>query len=252
MYLRILFTSMVALALGGAALEAYTRTADDFPVMPLDLPTDTSGLVLIFHGSEDAGDPVLEEIARHYRSRHGAHEYVVNYDWSPASDNRLRARSNARRVGRALGEELARLTKLSRLKLVAHSAGAYVPDALCDALRETSGQKIPEIRTIYLDPFGMRGFMDLSHGARNHGRCAEFALAIINTDDPAPATNAPLQLAYTIDVTAHPGKLKIERNGHYWPLRYFADALANGGMPEATQSHTELPRGQVRADDGSG
>jgi len=234
---------------GGLALEAYTRTPDEFLVARLNLPADTQSAVLIFHGSEDAGDPVLAEIAEHFRAQSEPGQKVVNYNWSPASDNRLRARSNARRVGQALGAELAGLTNLSRLLLIAHSAGAYVPDALCERLRNTS-RLPPEVRTVYLDPFGMQGFLDLSHGARNHGRCATFALAIINTDDPAPATNEPLERAFTIDITTHPGKNNLERNGHYWPLRYFADALNSGRATEMSWSHSKLPRGQLRIDGG--
>jgi hypothetical protein len=246
---RYLVPVLLALLAGGLALEAYTRTADDFLVAPLNLPADTRSVVLVFHGSEDAGDPVLAEIAGLYLAKPESDRQVVNYNWSPASDNRLRARSNARRVGQALGTELARLPSLSHILLISHSAGAYIPDALCESLRK-SVERVPEIRSIYLDPFGIQGFLDLSHGARNHGRCADFALAVINTDDPAPATNEPLQQAYTIDITGHPGKARIARNGHYWPLRYFADALKSNAMPEISQSHTELPRGQLRTDDG--
>lgn len=233
----------------GLGLEAYIRTADRFSVTPLSLPPDTRSVVLVFHGSEDAGDPVLAEIADHFRERAQPDRQVINYDWSPASDNRLRARSNARRVGMALGEELAALPRLSSVLLISHSAGAYVPDSLCESLRSEAAQA-PEVRSIYLDPFGLQGLLDLSHGARNHGRCADFALAVVNTDDPAPATNEPLQQAYTIDVTGHPGKKKIMRNGHYWPLRYFADALNRGGMPDLVRSQSELPRGQMRVDNG--
>jgi hypothetical protein len=232
------------------ALELYARTADEFVVSPLSLPADTQAVVLVFHGNEGGGDPVFEEIASAYRADAKADEYVINYTWAPASDNRLRAVSNAQALGRELGEELAGLPELSRIRLVAHSAGAYVLDALCDAVRSGSADPV-EIRSIFLDPFGLRGVLDRSHGARNHGRCADFALAIVNTDDPAPASNEFPRQAFTIDITAHPGKTLIDRNGHYWPLQYLAEALAGGDLAAVEESHALLPRGEIREDDGT-
>jgi hypothetical protein len=97
-----------------------------------------------------------------------------------------------------------------------------------------------------LDPFQIRGFVDWTWGAREHGRCADFTLAVINTRDPAPATNRPLARAWNLDVTEHPGRATFDRNGHYWPLQYYRDFLLEQQPEIAGWSHGEKPRGTVR------
>jgi len=73
---------------------------------------------------------------------------------------------------------------------------------------------------VFVDPFQIYGFLDWTHGARNHGQCADSAYAIINTDDLAPSTNRPLENATNIDVTNDPRRKGFGRNGHYWALGY--------------------------------
>jgi hypothetical protein len=246
---KILTVALLLSILAALGLEAYTRTADTLQITPLDLSAETRTLILIFHGSEDGDDPVLEEIAALKRRGADAGTQVINYNWSPASDHRLRAQANAHKLGAALAVELAQLPQLRQLELIAHSAGAYVPDALCEGLRWRLRAE-PNINMVFLDPFGLQGLFNWSDGARQHGRCADFALAIINTDDPAPATNQALVNAFNIDITGHPGKSEISRNGHYWPLRYYAERLRSGNMPVELTRQTELPRGGLLQDMG--
>ena len=98
-----------------------------------------------------------------------------------------------------------------------------------------------------LDPFQIRGFVDWTWGARRHGQCADFTLAVINTDDPAPATNRPLEQAFNLDVTGHPGGAGFKPNGHYWPLRYYLDHLLELQPEIASWSWAVHPRGATRA-----
>ncbi|MEY3337955.1 MAG: hypothetical protein RL245_947, partial [Pseudomonadota bacterium] len=139
------------------------------------------------------------------------------------SDTRLRAAASAEVAGRQVADQIVdRLTTNPRpldLELIAHSSGAYVLDALCERLRERA--RVPlKIRMVFVDPFQIYGFVDWSHGAREHGRCADAVTAIINTDDPAPATNRPLERATNIDVTHDPRRVEFKENGHYWALEY--------------------------------
>lgn len=228
-----------------AGLEIYTRTPDDFDIQPLALPAGTRSAILIFHGSEDGDDPVLADIAARLRQALPDEVAVRNYRWAPASDNRLRAAANARVLGTILGRELAELGSLSRLRLIAHSAGAFVPDALCYALRQQS-KAAPWIEMTFLDPFGIDGFVDWNYGARHHGECADFALAIINRDDPAPATNALLRQACNIDITGLPGSQRLQRNGHYWPLQFFLDSIDEFSRgPDSQRRQSDCTRGMV-------
>jgi len=239
----------LALLSGSAvvALELYTRLPDPVDIPVIKVSPDTRELTLVFHGSGGSDEPLMQRIAAaHEGDPTGAAAVAVN--WSPASDNRLRAAANARVVGAALGAKLGSLENLQRLRLVGHSSGAYMLDAVCVAAR-AAAKPAPVITSVYLDPFGIDGFADWSHGAREHGRCADFALAIINTDDAAPATNAPLANAYNIDITDHPQRPDpAAANLHYWPVEFYARAAAERRLPSSAEwSHDQLPRGVVVA-----
>jgi len=238
-------TALVALAVG--AMEVYTRQPVARELPELDLPADLRTLVLVIHGSADADNPLLAEIVagltERYRDVPGAAVRYVR--WAPESDERLRAAATARAVGGQLGAALAGIGSLRELQLIAHSSGTFMPDAICSAFRGGSASPARITMTL-LDPFQIRGFVDWTYGAREHGGCADFALAVINTDDPAPATNRPLARAFNLDVTAHPGRATFDRNGHYWPLQYYRDYLLNQQPEIAGWSHEDKPRGEVR------
>lgn len=230
-----------------AAMEIYTRIPVNFPITPLRLaPETTRQVVLIFHGSRDGGNPVFEEIANRFRElallTPGTE--VVNYRWDEGADQRLRAAASARRLGRALGIELAGLPQLQQLRLIAHSSGAFVLDALCESFREQRGDAWVEMTL--LDPFGISGFVDWGYGARRHGHCADFAVAFVNTDDSAVATNWMLRQAYNHTVTHSPKRADPARGGHYWPPRYYLDFIDLAEATPGIRTHDDYPRGAVR------
>jgi hypothetical protein len=240
---RLFLPLLVAAAAGIAGMEAYTRTPQAVSAPVLDLPADVSRLVLIVHGSFDGDNPQFPAIASALAARHGDDPgVVVRYlRWGPWSDLRLRAASSAQRLGSRLGGQLAGLP-LARIDLVLHSSGSYTADALCESYRAAAASPA-RVQMVFLDPFQIGGFVDWSHGARNHGRCADFALSVLNTDDPAPATNRPLRHAFNLDVTAHPAREGYDRNGHYWPVEYFLRFMAGpDGLAEGL-SHEQYPRG---------
>jgi hypothetical protein len=119
-----------------------------------------------------------------------------------------------------------------------------MPDAICRELRASPSP--PRITMVLLDPFQISGFVDWGWGARHHGGCADFALAVMNLDDPAPATNRVLRQAFNLDVTADPARAGFDRNGHYWPVRYYLDHLAAEQPAMADWGHEAYPRGDVR------
>ncbi|MCK6370222.1 MAG: hypothetical protein L6Q83_02655 [Gammaproteobacteria bacterium] len=226
-------TALILVVIAGlvAAMEIYTRVPLEVPSATLlpEIPADARRIVLIAHGSVDGDNPqfpaLVTRLAGHYASREEPAVAVRFLRWAPWSDERLRAVATAERLGREIGPALARFTALESLDLVVHSSGAYIADSLCTSYRAAAGPQAARIEMVFLDPFQLHGFVDFRHGKRNHGRCADFALAVINTDDPAPATNAPLDHAWNIDVTAHPGRAAMTRNGHYWPVQYYHDFL---------------------------
>lgn len=236
---------LVGLLIVGAGLEIYTRlpNVDRLPV--LDMPPDAQVVALVIHGSYDGNDPLLPEIVFALGKRYAAEPAAVVrlIRWAPASDDRLRAAANARVIGAALGEQLARVKSLRELRLVAHSVGAAMPDAICASYRAHSSRPA-RVEMEFLDPFQIAGFFDWSWGSRHYGECADFALSVLNTDDNAPATNRPLQNAFNIDVTAHPGRVAFTAGGHRWPLAYYRDFMARSPGP-AARSHELEPRGTV-------
>ena len=244
---RALLALLGIILLALAAMEVYTRLPASFPIEALDLdPDQTRQVVLIFHGSQDGGDPLLNTIAARFRALASLDSgtAVVNYRWDSGADERLRAAANARRLGGVLGTELATLPKLEGLRLITHSSGAFVADALCASLRETRSE--PWIEMTFLDPFGIFGFVDWRYGVRNHGRCADFAVAFINRDDPAVASNSPLSQAYNRDVSGSPRRELFPRNGHYWPLRYYAEFIDLAEVAPGIRTHADYPRGDLR------
>jgi hypothetical protein len=212
-------TAVIALLSAIGVMEIYCRTPLDVRLPPLQLP-DEVALTLVFHGSVDADNPQFPRLVE-ILGREGK---VVRFvRWDPWSDTRLRAAASAQRAGEQVADQLIaqweKTGRLRDLKLVAHSSGAYVLDALCERLRERMTTP-PNIDMLFVDPFQIHGFIDWTHGAREHGRCADRAEAIINTDDPAPATNRPLAHARNIDVTLDLRRANFKENGHYWALEY--------------------------------
>jgi hypothetical protein len=243
---QILLALLALAVLATAAMEVWTRRPVPPPELALDIPADTSILVLVTHGSVDADDPLLARIVTdleaRYRDTPGA---VVRFlRWAPQADERLCAAATAQATGQQVGAQLTRLGQLQELQLIAHSSGAFMPDAICVAYRAAVSTPA-RVSMVLLDPFQIRGFTDWRWGARHHGECADFALAVINTDDPAPATNSPLAHAWNLDITNAPGGRGFRPNGHYWPLEYYRVTLLPHQPELATLSHEQYPRGAV-------
>ena len=129
--------------------------------------------------------------------------------------------------------------------MVAHSAGAYFLDPICEAYRahnDAGAQAFIEMT--FLDGIGIAGGWDYDWGYRNHGRCADFARSIYTTNDPAPGHNEPYDHAHNIDVTESLGRRDFDRPGHYYPIRYFLDHFDADEIQPGLRTHSRLPRGQ--------
>lgn len=237
-----------ALALTVASLvlfELYARWPSSWEPAPLNLPRETRELVLVLHGSGGAGEPTLRRVTGQLRARVRGEQTVVRHHvWSPHADNIFRAAAHAQALGNHLGHALSALPNLERIHLVATSAGSHVLDPLCESYREGNPTPARVVMT-FLDPIGTVGTWDYWYGYRNHGRCADFAWSVLNLDDAVPGTNAPLEQAYNLDVTALRGDFE---DGHLWPVAYYLRHLEQGGAEVPAGGHSRLPRGQVRAE----
>lgn len=232
------------LGLCALAFEAYTRYPADPEIAPLNLAADTRSVVLLFHGTRGRDEPYLKEISRRFDDAADPQTTVHRYIWSPYSDNQFRASANAVVIGTRLGAELAELPNLKHIRLVAHSAGAYLLDPLCEIYKSAAANPA-EIEMTLIDPIGIKGAWDFGYGYRNHGRCADFAGAFINVVDITPGTNAPLDHAYNIDVTSAEGREQFTQGGHYWPLKYYLDHLSATDFQSGVRNHTDFPRGRT-------
>jgi hypothetical protein len=240
----LVLAALALVAIGG--MELYTRTPQSVITPDLQLSASTTRLVIVVHGSMDAANPQFAVLLERLRNRYAADAgtQVRFLRWEPWANVRLRAAASARLLGEGLGMELAALPALADLQLIVHSSGAYVADTLCESYRQNAATPA-RIEMVFLDAFQIDGFVDWSHGARTHGRCADFAMAIFNTDDPAPATNRPLQHAYNLDVTGLPVPTGFSGNGHDWPVEYYLEALLHPELLPQIPDHATYPRGQV-------
>ena len=239
-----------ALAIVGllVALEAYTRWPSGASAPPVPVAPGTRELVLLVHGSFGREEPGMRALERRFRElaaeRPGVQ--IVRFGWSPASDNILRAGPRGIAIGARLGAQLAGAPQLVRLHLVAHSAGAYLLDPLCESWRAARGRTATgataagiaewatpglQVRMTFLDPIGLRGLFERGWGAGALGRCADDAVAYINTDDAAPATDRVLRHARTVDVTAARVAAGYRGDAHRWPIEYYRERLSAGDLP---------------------
>jgi len=228
------------------SFELYCRWPSSSQLPLPDVAPTTTDLLLLFHGTNGSQDSDWLRLADTLNQ--GASEntaaQVENVIWSPWSDNQFRASAHAESIAKKLGEDLANKDQLQRLHLFASSAGSYLLEPLCEAIREARGDG-PTIVMTYLDPIGIKGSLDFTYGYRNYGQCADYAEVYLNTDDAVPGTNKPVEQAYTIDITALKEAEGFSGNGHVWPVVFYSEQLAlSGGVPKFSD-HDRLPRGSV-------
>jgi len=236
-YILLFFTVVAALML---LAEVYARWPATFDVPAAEIDPGTTHLILVFHGSEGVANPGVIAVEKQVRSLlRSPSSQVVRYRWAPWSDNRWRAAVNGMHIGEALGRQIT-ASQVNELHLIGHSAGAWPVYRLCEQLRQSAPQ-VPVIRITLLDAIGIRGMFDFAFGERHFGRCADFAEAIINTDDPVPTTNTPLPHAFNYDVTA---SREEGIPGHEWPLWYYRNQLQPSWL-NVRMRHSFLPRGAV-------
>ena len=243
---RRLVTGAAAFLVGTVLFDAYARFPASFDLAPLQLDPATRRAVLLFHGKGGRDEPTMMAMEAKARSALAGRGdvAVLRYVWSPYSDGRFRAAVNGERVGRLLGADLARLPALEAVHIIAHSAGAYIPGPLCETLKQSAGRPV-RVDITYIDPIGWHGVLDAGWGARNFGQCGDYVEAFINTDDPVPATNAPLANAWNVDVTAARRKSAYAGGGHVWPMQYYLDTVTTDEILPGAHTHDTRPRGAV-------
>ncbi|PPR48527.1 MAG: hypothetical protein CFH14_01288 [Alphaproteobacteria bacterium MarineAlpha5_Bin4] len=223
-------------------MEIYCRLPNKLDIIKINAPIKTQTMILLFHGSNDHKNLELEAIADKYSTYYNSHRNieVINYDWSYASSY-LKASANAIKIGNVLGLEISNLKELKNIHIIAHSAGSFIAESFCQSYKNNDG--VAHIETTFLDPFNLRGLSDFNYGARTHGKCADFASSIINTDDQAPTTNSILENAWNIDVTNIDRPKYFKRTGHYFPPLFYLLSMNEDTFKMRIKNHNDYPRG---------
>lgn len=246
-WVKVFALVVALLAMLAITLEAYMRWPSSAVIPPLNLSVDTRYVVLLIHGSRGSNEPTFIEMERRFNETIGDEPgiSIVRLIWAP-HDRRMRSYAHGHRIGKALGDELAALPALTDIRMIAHSAGAYFLDPICEAYRANAVANPPaHIEMTFLDGIGIRGGWDYDWGYRNHGRCADFARSIYTASDPAPGHNEPYDNAHNVDVTESPGRNGFDRPGHYYPLQYFLNHLDGDETQPKRRTHAEEPRGEL-------
>jgi len=245
--------------------DAEERVARDPPdlsrLAPLEAEGKHADAVLLFCGS-GGSKSVTQNLARALRdadAKVGVVRPVFEIDWETARGGPWRAAFDGQRVGSHYARELVQAPwaklPLRSVHALGGSVGAFAADACVSALRDALGDSV-HLRLSLLDPFTYRGIWGVGYGARQFGRAADFCEQVMNTDDPVPSTNEPLDHAYCMDVTGArardrwrlPADEDEGTSGHAWPVQWFADYVSTtldaDGKPECL-THADRPRGQV-------
>jgi len=220
------------------ALEIYSRlgsTDSDFSDDILPQPSDGSWddveeATLVFHGAAGQ-DKFTDALMENLKRNSSRSKYSSMIEWSQFSSNILQASFNGQRLGRNVASDiLKRAPNLKSLHIIGISVGAFAADSVCSQSK-ASKQSVYYVQLTLLDPFTQRGIFDTGYGARNYGKDADYFQQYLNTDDPVPSTNAPLQQSVCYDITAiRPQEISF---GHDWPVAYYSQQHDIGIVPPA-------------------
>lgn len=230
------------------AIGIYWPTDESRFAFPNIAPA-TKTLTIAAHGLRDSPSSWAQRLADQLNQSSTNTNLPAQHfalDWSNDASNSFRCSVNGRRIGNALGAQVAKLPNLQRLHLIGHSCGSFVVYGICEAIREARPTAAPKIHSSYLDPVSVYGGFFWDWGTKNFGRCADFADAYIDTEDQVPGSNVPLTNAHTFDVTAARKANKFEGHPHNWPAVIYPQLLAKGWMNDQPieRLSADFPRGK--------
>lgn len=226
-------------------LEIYSRIGAVFItepegetlLPPLATDANVRHATIVFHGSggQDAYTDALMQRLR----KNNPSQYNEIAEWSQYSTNIFQASYNGERIGKLAANELIGYNddddnnnSLETIHLIGISVGSFCADAaarelkkVLDAKRDPSNDKNsqrqrrrPFVQLTLLDPFTQRGIFGVGYGNKVFGTSADYTQQFLNTDDPVPSTNAPLEHAVCYDITdLRPDDVF----GHDWPVVFY-------------------------------
>ena len=137
---KIFVIVIIVLLFIWSALEIYCRIPEKFKIKEINIQQNTETLVLIFHGSNDHQNQELKAIQDNFKNylNSTSTAQIINYDWSYASSY-LKASANTMKIGNAIGIEISNLKDAKNIRLIAHSAGAFIAESFCKSYRSNGG-----------------------------------------------------------------------------------------------------------------
>ncbi|MDH3695579.1 MAG: hypothetical protein OER96_13525, partial [Gammaproteobacteria bacterium] len=217
----------VIVSIGMIVYANWPRDFKNFE-LPVIHP-DTEQVVFIAHGKDDDASTWAVELQQAYRALSQDTTQVFTLDWTPYSDNFLRCSVDGRYIGRSLARQLVAQTKVKKLHLIGHSAGAFVAYGLCEGAKQKNNSI--QIQTTYLDPLGVYGALFWDFAQDRFGDCANFSEAYIDVESGVPGSNEPLVNPHTFNVTSVRSGRGFNGSAHIWPVHYYKSLLDNGSAP---------------------
>ena len=234
-------------------LELYSRIGaffisddNDENLLP-PLAQNQKHATIVFHGSggqDQYTDALMQRLQKNKPS-----EYNEMVEWSKYSTNIFQASYNGERIGQLAVKELLaneNFANLETVHVIGISVGSFCADAAVRELKKRvdtmnlSRQQRPFVQLTLLDPFTQRGIFGIGYGNKVFGTSTDYTQQFLNTDDPVPSTNAPLQNAVCYDIT----NLRPEDIfGHDWPVAYYGKSEDCGKV--MTSSEQQSDRGVV-------
>lgn len=217
----------VIVTIGMIVYANWPRSFKNFELP--EIHSETEQVVFIVHGKDDDATSWAVELQQAYRALDLEKTQVLTLDWVPYSDNFLRCSVDGRYIGRSLGQQLVAKTKVKKLHLIGHSAGAFVVYGLCEGVKQD--RQLMSIQTTYLDPLGVYGAMTWDFGLDRFGDCANFSEAYVDIESGVPGSNEPLFHPHTFDVTGVRTARIFDGSPHIWPVHYYKSLLINDTAP---------------------
>lgn len=180
-------------------------------------------LFLLIHGAGDT----TESWAKGLSSQINA----LPIDWKELSDENLKAPALGYEMGLAIGQGLSHvfrgedsISPNRTLRIIAHSAGAWVAQGIVDGSLEHSDALMDPIVTelVFLDPFTAKSLFKLFAGARMLGVGVPDVRTFYTKIDPIPFTAGKVAKGAIIDLSSQIDYGDDKFNAHWRIINVFA------------------------------
>ena len=232
----------VSFILSSAVIMAYIFWPTDLSRITMSsIDPAAENVVLLAHGLNDNPSSWSTELKYQFEQhllKEQETSQVIALDWNPYSKSALRCSVHGKRIGAAIGYQMAKSTRLKSAHLIGHSCGAFVILGLCEILK--SERSDIQIQDTYLAPVNIYGGIVWNYGSSHFGTCASFSDTYFDRDDTIGENRATVH-SYIYDITDARKKLVERVSPHIWPTIYYRQLVESGLYPNLRNS-TNLPK----------